>query len=206
MARLSFVPKDRVFFDLFAQAGDNTLRTARMFRDMLITWPEDKGLVREIVVAEQEGDRITHDIVQRLNTTFVTPLDREDIYALATGLDDIVDHVEEAADLLGLYAIEAPMDQAIQLADVLVDACEQLAKALAELRGFTGLKPYWVEIHRLENEGDRISRDAIASLFQGGIDPMLVIRWKDMFDILETAIDAVETAAHTLEGVVIKNA
>jgi predicted phosphate transport protein (TIGR00153 family) len=201
----SLVPRDRTFFDLFVEAGENTLRAARLLKEMLEKWPDDGGLARDILKAEQEGDRITHDIVRRLNTTFVTPIDREDIYGLATQMDDIVDYVEEAADFLGLYQIEAPMAQAQQMADVLVKSCEQLSGALGELRGFKGLEHYWIEIHRLENEGDRISRDAVASLFANGIDPMVVIRWKDIFDVLEQAIDATETAAHILEGIAIKN-
>jgi uncharacterized protein Yka (UPF0111/DUF47 family) len=205
VARLSLVPRDRVFFDLFVEAGQNTLRAARLLQRMLDNWPDEEGLARDILKAEQEGDRITHDIVRRLNMTFVTPLDREDIYGLATQLDDVVDFTEEAADFLGLYKIEAPMAQAQELADVLVRSCEQLAGLLTDLRGFRDLEHYWIEIHRLENEGDRISRDAVASLFSNGIDPMVVIRWKDIFAVLERAIDSTETVAHTLEGIVIKN-
>jgi uncharacterized protein len=206
VARFSLVPKDRVFFDLFAEGGQNTLRTAKLLRDMLEKWPDEEGLALDILKAEQEGDRITHDIIQRLNTTFVTPIDREDIHTLATQTDDIVDEIEEAADFMGLYKIEAPMDQAQAMADVLVKCCEQLATILAELRGFEGLEQYWIEIHRLENDGDRLYRDAVAALFANGIDPMVVIRWKDIFTGLERAIDATETAAHILEGIVIKNA
>jgi uncharacterized protein len=206
VAALSLVPRDRVFFDLFVEAGQNTLRAAQLLQEMLQTWPDDGGLSRDILKAEQEGDRIIHDIVQRLNTTFVTPLDREDIYALATQLDDVVDDIEEAADFLGLYKIEAPMAQAQDLADVLVKSCEQLNGALTDLRNFKNLDHYWIEIHRLENDGDRIVRDAVASLFANGIEPMVVIRWKDIFAVLERAIDATETAAHILEGIVIKNA
>jgi uncharacterized protein len=202
----SLVPRDRVFFDLFNQAGQNTLRAARMLEEMLEKWPDDTGLAREILLAEQEGDRITHDIIQRTNTVFVTPIDGEDIYALATKVDDIVDFTEETADFMGLYQIEAPMEQAQAMANVLVKSCEQLAAALAELRGFEGLEQRWIEIHRLENDGDRLYRDALASLFANGIDPMVVIRWKDIFTVLERAIDATETAAHILEGIVIKNA
>jgi predicted phosphate transport protein (TIGR00153 family) len=202
----SLVPRDRVFFDLFNEAGQNTVRSARLLKDMLDSWPDDHGLAREILLAEQEGDRITHDIIQRLNTTFVTPLDGEDIYALATKLDDIVDFIEETADFLGLYKIEAPMEQSLAMTDVLVKACEQLGDALAALRGFKDLEHYWIEIHRLENEGDRLYRDAVASLFANGIDPMVVIRWKDIFTVLERAVDACETAAHIIEGIVIKNA
>ena len=201
----SLVPRDRVFFDLFNQAGQNTLRAARMLQEMLEKWPDETGLAREILLAEQEGDRITHDIVQRVNTTFVTPIDGEDIYGLATQLDDIVDFTEETADFMGLYKIEAPMEQAQAMADVLVQSCEQLAAALADLRGFKDLDRYWIEIHRLENDGDRLYRDAVAALFANGIDPMVVIRWKDLFTVLERAIDATETAAHILEGIVIKN-
>jgi len=203
--RLSLLPRDRTFFDLFVEAGQNTLEASRLLDRMMGSWPDESGISKEIVEAEHEGDRITHEIVSRLNATFVTPIDREDIYALATRMDDIVDFTEEAADLLGLYKIEAPMSQAQALTKVLVAACEQLAGGLEHLREFKDLDRYWIEIHRLENEGDRISRDAVASLFSNGIDPMVVIRWKDMFAVLEEAIDATETAAQIIEGIVIKN-
>jgi uncharacterized protein len=206
VARFSLVPKDRVFFDLFAEGGQNTLRTAKLLKDMLEQWPDEGGLATDILKAEQEGDRITHDIIQRLNTTFVTPIDREDIHTLATQLDDIVDYIEEVADFMGLYRIEAPMDQAQELAEVLVKCCEQLYGLLQDLRAFKGLDHYWIEIHRLENDGDRIYRDAVASLFADRIDPMVVIRWRDVFLRLERAIDATETSASILEGIVIKNA
>jgi hypothetical protein len=206
MARLSLLPRDDAFFELFIEAGQNTVHAARLLDEMMGVWPEAGDLAREILKAEQEGDRITHDIVNRLNSTFVTPIDREDIYSLATQMDDIVDYTEEAADFLGLYRIEAPMAQAQALTKVLVGACEQLAAGLQNLRGFKNLERYWIEVHRLENEGDRISRDAVASLFSNAIDPMVVIRWKDMFAVLENAIDATETVAQTIEGIVIKNA
>jgi len=203
--RFSLLPRDSTFFDLFNEAGKNSLRAATMLDEMMGSWPDDNGLTREILLAEQEGDRITHDIIKRLNSTFVTPIDREDIYGLATKLDDVVDYIEEAADFLGLYKIEAPMSQAQELTRILVGSCEQLAAGLEHLPSFTDLDKYWIEIHRLENDGDRVSRDAVASLFSNGIDPMVVIRWKDMFAVLEKAIDATETAAHILEGIVIKN-
>ena len=205
LVRFSLLPRDSSFFDLFIEAGQNSVHASRLLDRMMNQWPEDGGLSQEIVKAEQEGDRITHDIVKRLNTTFVTPIDREDIYGLATQMDDIVDYAEEAADFLGLYKIEAPMEQAGALTKVLVAACEQLAMGLEHLPDFKDLDKYWIEIHRLENEGDRISRDAVASLFSNGVDPMVVIRWKDMFAVLENAIDATETAAQILEGIVIKN-
>jgi hypothetical protein len=205
VARLSLLPRDRTFFDLFIQAGHNTVHAARLLDRMMHSWPDEKDLAREILLAEQEGDKITHTIIQRLNSTFVTPIDREDIYGLATQIDDIVDYTEEAADFLGLYRIEAPMVQAQALTKVLVASCEQLAMGLEHLPEFKDLEKYWIEIHRLENDGDRISRDAVASLFSNGIDPMIVIRWKDMFAVLEEAIDSTETAAQIIEGIVIKN-
>jgi uncharacterized protein Yka (UPF0111/DUF47 family) len=136
----------------------------------------------------------------------VTPIEREDILQLASALDDVVDFTEEAADLLVLYKIEAPMDQAQALASILVDACRQIAQGMPRLRSFDSISHFVVEIHRLENDGDRVAREAVASLFEGGIDPMVVIRWKDIFDRLEDAIDATERVADVLEGIVIKNA
>jgi predicted phosphate transport protein (TIGR00153 family) len=201
----SLVPRDRVFFDLFDEAGQNTLRAAQLLQELMKNWPDSADLIREVLLAEQEGDRITHNIVQRVNSTFVTPIDREDIYGLATRLDDIVDHIDETADFMGIYRIEASMDQALAMADVLVKSCKQLALLLEHLRGFKDLQGYWIEIHRLENDGDRLFRDALGSLFADGIDPMVVIRWRDIFLRLERSIDATEAAAHIVEGIVIKN-
>jgi uncharacterized protein len=208
VARLSqvFVPQDREFFDLFEEAAGNLVRAAELLVEMLGHFPERKDLAREIKAVENDGDRITHDVLQRLNQTFVTPIDREDIIQLASALDDVVDLTEEAADLLVLYKIEAPMDQAGTLAAILLDACRQIAQGMPRLRSFGSISHYVVEIHRLENEGDRVSREAVASLFETGIDPMVVIRWKDVFDRLEGAIDATERVADVLESVVIKNA
>ena len=205
MARLSLVPKDRQFFNLFEEAGTNIAHTAELLSKLMQAWPEAGGLGREILICEQEGDRITHDIIHRLNSTSVTPIDREDIYALASALDDVVDFTEEAADFMGLYNIEAPMEQALQLTSVLEEACRNIAQALSRLRGFQEMNHYFVEVNRLENEGDRITREALASLFRNGIDPMVVIRWKDIFERLEHAIDACEHVANILEGIVVKH-
>ena len=205
--RLSSVlaPRDREFFDLFEEAGGNILRAAGLLEELLQDFPERNELARDILICEQDGDRITHDIIQRLNQTFVTPIDREDIYALASALDDVVDYTEEVSDYLGLYKIEAPMSQAQDLAHVLHAAARQISEAMPRLRGFKDISHYTVEINRLENDGDRITREAIASLFDNGIDPMVVIRWKDIFERLEEAIDATERVANILEGIVIKN-
>ena len=209
MARLSqlLVSRDRQYFHLFEEAAGNIVRAADLLDRLLRSFPDRREeLTRDILICEQEGDRITHDIIRRLNETFVTPIDREDIYALASALDDIVDYTEEAADYLGLYKIEAPMEQAQQLAHVLLQSSRSIAEAMPRLRSFEDISHYTVEINRLENDGDRITREAMASLFDNGIDPMVVIRWKDIFDRLENAIDATEHVANILEGITIKNA
>jgi predicted phosphate transport protein (TIGR00153 family) len=207
MPRLSraLMPQDRVYFELFEKAGENMVRAADLLDEMLSNYPDSKALALQINECEHEGDRITHDIIQRLNQTFVTPIDREDVLALCSALDDIVDYTEEVADYLGLYRIEAPMDQAIQLAGVLRAAAHQIGEAIPRLRGFQDISSFTVEVNRLENEGDVITREAVASLFDTGVDPMVVIRWKDLFERLENAIDAAEHVAYILEGIVIKN-
>src|SRR3954468_14240907 len=194
MSRLSalFAPREREFFDLFEEAGNNCQLAAELLERMLAQWPDHGELGREVVICEQEGDRITHDIIQRLNQTFVTPFDREDIYALASGLDDIVDFIEEVADFLGLYRIEAPMAQAQEQARILHLACGELASSVICLRSLTNPHQFTVAVNGYENDGDRVVREALASLFETGIDPMLVIRWKDIFERLEDAIDATE--------------
>jgi uncharacterized protein len=197
---------EREFFNLFERAGTNIVRAAELLDEMLARYPETADLARDILACEHDGDRLTHDVINRLNQTFVTPIDREDILQLASALDDIVDYTEEVADYLGLYKIEAPMAQAQRLAGVLRDATRQIAAAIPLIRDFKNIGDHMVEVHRLENEGDRITREAIASLFETGIDPMVVIRWKDIFERLENAIDSTERAAFILEGIVIKNA
>jgi uncharacterized protein len=200
-----FVPREQEFFDLFDEASGNILRAAELLERMLRTYPEHGELARDILICEQDGDRITHDIIRRLNQTFVTPIDREDIYQLASVLDDVVDYVEEVADFLGLYKIEAPMEQAQAMSRVLRDAARQVNEAMPRMRKFGDIHHYTVEIHRLENEGDRLLRESLAALFQEGVDPIVVIRWKDIYERLEAGIDSTERVANILESIVIKN-
>jgi predicted phosphate transport protein (TIGR00153 family) len=197
---------DREIFDLFERVGANIVRAAELLDEMLSGFPETQGLAREILICEQDGDQLTHDVIRHLNQSFVTPIDREDVLRLTSALDDIVDFTEEVADYLGLYRVEAPMLQAQALAHVLLDAARQIELAIPLVREFKDISRHTVEVHRLENEGDRLIRGAIASLFERGIDPMVVIRWKDIFERLESAIDSTERAADILEGIVIKNA
>ena len=197
---------DTGVLDLFEESGRNVQRASCLLRDLFAEYPELPELADEVRACEHEGDRIAHDIIHRLNGGGAgrPPMDPFDGHVLATTLDDIVDYAEQAADELSLYAVEAPMEQAGAIADVLVGAGEQVARALRCLRSGAELAPHLVEIHRLENEGDRLSRDAVASLFANGIDPMVVIRWKDIFETLEASVDACEKVAHVLEGISLK--
>jgi predicted phosphate transport protein (TIGR00153 family) len=207
MARLTklFTGRDTRYFELFEESSRNAVRAAELLRHFLHELPDAPEVAREISAVESDTDRITHDIISHLNQTFVTPIEREDILELASAQDDIVDLVDEAADLIMLYRVEAPMEQAHGLCDILLAAAQQLESAMPRLRDFGDIRPFTVEVNRLENDGDRLSRAAIAGLFDGGIDPMVVIRWKDIFERLEDGIDACERVANILEGIVIKN-
>jgi uncharacterized protein Yka (UPF0111/DUF47 family) len=179
-------------------------RATLVLHDLVRDYPERRDLAGEMVLLEHEGDRITHDIIHLLHEGGPRRrgcLRTADGHALATALDDIVDFAEQTADTMSMYHIEAPMEQATALAEVLVGAGEQVARALHSLRTGADMAPHLVEIHRLENEGDRIMRDGVASLFAAGIDPMVVIRWKDIFNALEASVDACESVAHVLEGI-----
>jgi uncharacterized protein Yka (UPF0111/DUF47 family) len=193
---------------LFDESGRNVQRASLLLRELLADYPEQAALAGDVLVCEREGDRIVGDILSRLAArgSRAAHLDSADVHALAGALDDIVDHAEEAADQLGLYGVEAPMEQAEQLADLLVQCAEQVAVALRALRDGAELRPHLVAIHRLENDADLLLRAAVASLFANGIDPMIVIRWKDIFETLEAAVDACETVANVLEGMTLKRA
>jgi uncharacterized protein len=197
---------DSRLMHLVEDAGRNVQRASLILRELLAEFPDRPALARDLAACEQEGDRITHDIIHRLAATrrVRAPFEAGDGHVLATALDDIVDNAEQAAALLGLYGVEAPMEQACEFAEVLVGASEQIVRALHGLGHGIDLGPQLVEIHRLENEGDRLQRDGVASLFANGTDPMLVIRWKDIFESLEAAVDSCETVAHVLEGITLK--
>jgi predicted phosphate transport protein (TIGR00153 family) len=202
----ALIGRDSTYFTMFESAATNIVRASDLLDQMLAAWPERPELARDILVCEQEGDRITGDLINRINQTFVTPIEREDIVELASALDDIVDLIEEVADFMGLYKIEAPMEQAQRLAHIILQSSRQIAEAMPLLRDFGDIQPYTAEIHRLENDGDRVVREATAALFDTGIDPMMVIRWKDIYERLEDGIDATERVANILSGIVIKNA
>jgi len=203
----SLVPRTSEFYDLFAEAGTNALEAARLAETRFREYPNSSVTQADIKAVEHRGDELTRDLVNLLNTQYVTPFDREDIYALATTLDDVVDHIDEATDLLDLYRIESSSAPAIEQCRILVGAVEHLSDALGRLRGRAGAQDALVALKQLEDEGDRVVRDAIASLFQDSrIEPLVVIRWKDVFDSLEDAIDACETAANVVGNILVKNA
>jgi predicted phosphate transport protein (TIGR00153 family) len=205
--RLALVPRPTEFYDLFTRAGENALEAARKAEQRFRDFPNSAVTQADVKEIEHEGDRITHDIVQLLNTQYVTPFDREDIYELATAIDDVVDHIEEACDLLELYGVESPTRQALEQCRILVSAVQQLARALAELRGGKGIRQALADLKAMEDEGDRVSHDAIADLFRDTrIDPLIVIRWKDIYEALEDATDACETAGNVIGNIVVKNA
>jgi uncharacterized protein Yka (UPF0111/DUF47 family) len=204
--RLARLKPDPRVLDLFQESGRNVQRTAVLLRELMSDYPESNGVGGEIVECEHEGDRIAHDILHHVAqkpSRHAVP-EPADVHALTGALDDIVDFAEEAADQLSRYGVEASMLPAQEIADVLVRASDELVSALTGLHDGSDAGPHLVEIHRLENEADRIVRDAVASLFVNGIDPMVVIRWKDIFESLEAAVDACETAANVLEGIALK--
>jgi uncharacterized protein Yka (UPF0111/DUF47 family) len=205
--KISLVPRTNEFYDLFRQAGENALEAARLAERRFREWPNATVTQADVKAVETAGDEITRDLIQLLNTQYVTPFDREDIYQLATELDDDVDYVEEAADLLGLYGIESPTRHAVEQCSIIVAAVEQLSLALGSLKTMRGVEEYLVRVKQLEDDGDRVAHDAIAALFRDNrIDPLIVIRWKDVYEALEKALDACETAAHVIANIAVKNA
>jgi uncharacterized protein len=202
---LRLTPQKREFFDLFDAAAANAREIARLLVDLLQGWPESREVLRDIAEAEHEGDRLTHEVIDLLNRTFVTPFDRDDMYRLATVIDDICDHVEEAADNIDAYEVTDVPPRAREQADVIYRAASRLHEAVELLDGFGDAQKHLFALRELENEGDRLSREAVADLFRSGRDPLTIIRWKDIHEQLEEATDACENAADVLEAILVKN-
>jgi uncharacterized protein len=204
--KLRVIPRSESFFDLFERAAANLTQTASMLLAFLTDPKDPEAAHAEIRQREHDGDEITHQIMRALNTTFVTPFDREDIHRLASLIDDIVDGLDAVVDMYVLYHVTEPLPEMRQQAEVLLRAIQQAEQALGGLRGFTGLDQYWVEVNRLENEGDRIYRKTVARLFSGEFKALDVLKWKDLVDQLEASIDKAEDVANTLESIVLKHA
>ena len=209
MPRFSFFPREEKFFVLFDQSAQNVSKIAQQLRDMVNTWENVKERVGVITTLEHEGDAITHQIIAQLHRTFVTPLDREDIALLAEALDDITDFIHSAADAMLLYKIERPTDKSRELANILVQAVMEVEKGVAEIHGRIDrdkLLKLCVEINRLENVGDSVYRSALAELFFDSVDFTYLIKWREIYEDIETAIDRCEDVANILEGVALKYA
>ncbi|MEO8422330.1 MAG: DUF47 family protein [Actinomycetota bacterium] len=195
------------FFDLFTESAENLRTAAELLQDLIGDYRDVELKAQRIADREHEGDEVTHAIIRLLNTTFVTPMDREDIYQLATALDDVMDAIEAVSDLFVLHRIEAPLPEMKAQIDVLVLAALQTEQALAALPKMRReqLEPYWIEINRLENEGDRLYRRAIADLFSGEHRAMDVLKWKEVIENLEEALDGLENVANIIESTVLKH-
>jgi predicted phosphate transport protein (TIGR00153 family) len=206
MARISLVPQKREFFDLYNRAAANAVEISQRLIDLLDGFPEsaDEGM-RDIKELEHNGDRLTHDLVDLINRTFVTPFDRDDMYRLAGVLDDICDHVDDSAEKIVGYGVTEVRGQARQQAQVINRAAKKLSEAILRLDGFKDSKRQLIELRELEDEGDRLAREAISELFTGSVDPIALIRWKDIHEQLEEAVDACENAADVLEAILVKN-
>lgn len=205
---LKIVPREETFFDLFEASAKVVLTASRLLRDLVENYQEVEPKIRQIRETEHQGDLVTHEIMRRLNLTFVTPLDREDIHALASRLDDISDSIELAADRMLLYKIEKPTSLTLSMVRVLVRCCEEINAAMPLLRDrkrFGEILEHGIEINRLENEGNALSRAALTTLFEHPENVLDLIRWKEVYETLEKAINLTEDVADQLHGVVIKN-
>jgi predicted phosphate transport protein (TIGR00153 family) len=202
---LRLTPQKREFFDLFNQAAVNAREIARLLVELIEGWPQSRDLLRDIREAEHEGDRLTHEVINLLNRTFVTPFDRDDMYRLAGALDDICDHVDDAAEKITGYGVREIRSQATEQAKVIQRSASKLQEAIAQLEGFKDSQRQLIELRELEDEGDRIVRQALSELFNGGSDAIALVRWKDIHEALEEAVDACENAADVLEAILVKN-
>ncbi len=202
--RLRFRPLDRTFYDLFDQSAAHLVAGAELLVQMLGETTDREALAERMREAEHLADETTHEIVRRANSTFVTPFDREDIYALASGLDDVMDHMEEAVDLVVLYGVQDLPSEVAHQIEVIQRAAEVTAEAVPRLESMKGLDDFWIEINRLENQGDKSYRRILAMLFAGGYDALDVLKLKGVVDSLEAAIDAFEAVANTIEQIAVK--
>jgi predicted phosphate transport protein (TIGR00153 family) len=209
MVRFSLIPRQSKFFDLFEESARNMVKASRALKDMIDTWEVIDGRVAEITELEHEGDSITHQIIAQVNRTFVTPFDREDIALLAHTMDDVTDFIHAAADAMLIYKIDQASQRAKELANIILEATEEIERAVSGLRRRAELKQILgrcVEINRLENMADRVFRAAMAELFDNAMDITQVIKWREIYEHMESATDRCEDVANVLEGVALKHA
>ena len=209
MFKFSFIPREAKFFELFEGSAQNMVKTAQKLKELLNTWENIEGRVSEITELEHEGDMITHQIMEQLNRTFVTPFDREDISLLAKSLDDVTDFIHHAADAMFIYKVAQPSQRAEELADIIVQGATEVARAIPQLRHRAELKKMLelcVEINRLENVADEVYRSAMGELFDDNTDIREIIKWREIYEHMESATDRCEDVANVLEGVALKHA
>ncbi len=202
----NLIPREEKFFDLFERQSENIVAASRILCEIMVRFEEAPALARQIVDLEHAGDTLTHELVRKINTTFVTPIDREDIYALASRLDDVLDLIEAVSDRLILYKIKAPTEGARQLAEIIMQSAEETDKAVRCLRT---LSPFYhkhcIEVNRLENEADRIFKSLVADLFENE-DPVAIFKWKELYETMEEVTDRCEDVVNVIEGIALKNA
>ncbi|KRT72358.1 MAG: hypothetical protein XU12_C0021G0021 [Deltaproteobacteria bacterium CSP1-8] len=201
------IPRDEAFFAMFEKASQNALDGALVLKDLLDHFDDVKEKARQIEEIEHKGDILTHEIVKKLNTTFITPIDREDILALTSSIDDVIDLIHAAATRIMLYKIAEPTPQAKELGFLILKSTRELHRGVTRLSTkMDEVFEHCVEVNSLENEADRVCRDAIAQLFDQEKDPIYILKWKEIYETLESATDRCEDAANVLEGVALKNA
>ena len=201
----SWFPKDENFFDLFKRQAAVVREGCEQLHEMMTKFDDVEDRAKRLKDVEHQGDLITHEIFERLNRTFITPLEREDIHDLASGLDDVLDSVEAIGSRIVLFRIPKPTVAATQLTKILVDSSHQIQAAVEHLKDFKNLMAFTIELNRLENEADHVSREVVAELFTGKHDVLDVLRWKEIYGRLESAADQCEDVANTIESIVIKN-
>jgi hypothetical protein len=201
------LPREDKFFDLFEQQAAHIVSASRVLEEMTLQAGDAKTKAAQVKDLEHAGDTLTHEIVRRLNTTFVTPIDREDIYALASRLDDVLDLIDAVADRLLLYKVDLPTDGAIAMAKIIVKTSEETDRAVRCLRTLSAYyHKHAVEVNRLENEADRLLRDQLAALFEGTKDAIEVIKWKELYETMESVTDRCEDVVNVIEGIILKMA
>ena len=205
MPRLSLMPKKGVFFTLFSQHAENAVEAAEALEKLLSDFTDIENKVREIHAIEHYGDKLNHEIIRHLNETFVTPLDREDIVGLGSRVDDITDVCYDVSELVLLFKVKSIRPAAVRQAKILVTASREVRDMLKELEGLRGLEPHWIKIHTLENEGDQVWREAVAELFDRSDDAIEIVKWKDIYSLIEVAIDRCEDVANIVETIVVKH-
>lgn len=200
------IPREERFFEYFLEAAKNILEAARVLKEMFDTYRDPAGDWKRIEEHEHAGDKITHQVMKKLNRTFITPIDREDIHALTAALDDVTDSIEAAASRMVLYRIDRPTLEARKLADLIVTCAEEIVKGVRNLPRLEDLEEHFIEINRLENQADELYRQGIAALFDSERPPLEVIKWKEIYELLESTTDQCEDVANILESIALKNA